>query len=74
MPRMRTSLEVGDFTLIWEGPAGLFQDTTRNSWGKVVNFMNATPYKSYRFLVATTAGGAGSDGVQYSEVKIFGQF
>jgi hypothetical protein len=61
-----------DFTLLYEGQCGLLFDSTRNAWGLYGSFANTTAYKSYRILVTSTTGGATSDAVQYSEVRLFG--
>lgn len=63
------ALEAGasSFTPIWEGPTGLIPNPGRSSWGKVVSFFNSTAYRSYRVLITETAG---TDGAQYSEIRL----
>jgi len=57
------------FALVWEGMTTLDTDPGRKMWGKLINFWNTTPYKTYRVLVTGTAGA--TDGTQYSDVKLF---
>jgi hypothetical protein len=57
-----------DFTLIYEGTAGLDDDPDRNHWGRVVAFKNTAAYTTYRVLVTATRSDV--DAVQFSEVKL----
>ncbi|HTJ79365.1 MAG TPA: glycoside hydrolase family 95 protein [Rariglobus sp.] len=59
------------FSILYEGPSGLENQSGRTQWGQPISFKNTTVYKSYRVLIEKTRGGQGT-GAQYSEVELLG--
>ena len=60
------------WTLLYWGPSGINADVDpgRMVYGNSQNFLNTTPYRSYRVLVTSRRGGASS--IQYAECHILG--